>query len=385
MSPRMLRIAVVCDLLEEAWSSMDLVALMLEQCLNAVDGNEVTRLCPPMRRRFSQSNGAASKHKLNVDRVLNRFWTYPRWLRARREQFDVFHVVDHSYAQLVHELPSERTVVTCHDLDTFRCILDPPQERRSLPIRVMAKRTLEGLQKAAWITCASASTRDALVATKLVSTERVSVVPNGVHPNCSSEPDPLSDGEAERLLGPPRAHDLLHVGTTIPRKRIDVLLRVLACVRQQFPQARLIRAGGPFTSEQTALADRLNVSDAVVVLPRLEWNILAAVYRRASLVLMPSEREGFGLPVAESMACGTPVVASDLPVLREVGGPAAEYCAVGDIEAWSETVVRLLKERTGNEGMWQNRRESGIRRAAEFTWTKYACRMARIYSELLAA
>ena len=61
----------------------------------------------------------------NADRLLNRFVNYPRYLRQHASEFDVFHIVDHSYAQLVHELPAARTVVTCHDLDTFRCLLDP--------------------------------------------------------------------------------------------------------------------------------------------------------------------------------------------------------------------------------------------------------------------
>src|SRR5712671_5615433 len=157
------RIALVTDLREEGWASMDLVGLMLEQGLTAFSGSiDVTRLCPPMRRRFTGSTGSSSKHLFNADRVLNRFWDYPRWLRTQLAKFDLFHVMDHSYAQLVHELPPSRTVVTCHDLDAFRCVLDPPQERRPLAIRAMANRTLKGLQKAAWVTCDSASTRDAL-------------------------------------------------------------------------------------------------------------------------------------------------------------------------------------------------------------------------------
>ena len=78
----------------------------------------------------------------------------------------------------------------------------------------------------------------------------------------------------------------------------------------------------------------LGFGDAIVVLPALDRSTLAAVYRRCALLLMPSEREGFGLPVLEALACGTPVVASDAPALREVGGYAAAYCPVDDLEAW---------------------------------------------------
>ena len=85
------------------------------------------------------------------------------------------------------------------------------------------------------------------------------------------------------------------------------------------------------------------------------------------------------------MACGTPVIASDLQVLREVGGDAAEYCGVGDIGNWADTAARLLSEcATGGEA-WQRRRARGIQRASRFTWSQYAAHMAAIYSELLAA
>ena len=78
----------------------------------------------------------------------------------------------------------------------------------------------------------------------------------------------------------------------------------------------------------------LGLTDAIVVLPMLDRATLAAVYRRSALLLMPSEREGFGLPVLEALACGTPVVASDIEALREVGGFAASYCPVEGIEDW---------------------------------------------------
>ena len=143
-----------------------------------------------------------------------------------------------------------------------------------------------------------------------------------------------------------RPPDLLHVGSTIPRKRIDLLLEIFAAMRRAYPGARLIKAGGGLRPEQTRQAEALGVADAIVTLPFFvpsERGILAAVYRRAALVLQPSDAEGFGLPVAEALACGATVLASDLPALREVGGDAAAYCPVGDIDAWTTAAAALLQ------------------------------------------
>jgi glycosyltransferase involved in cell wall biosynthesis len=102
------------------------------------------------------------------------------------------------------------------------------------------------------------------------------------------------------------------------------------------------------------------------------------VYRRAAVLVLPSEREGFGLPLIEAFACGTPVVASDLPVLREVGGPVAEFCRAGDRGAWAQSVLSLIGERDCSAG----RKTRALAWASRFTWRRFADALAAIYIEL---
>jgi glycosyltransferase involved in cell wall biosynthesis len=213
---------------------------------------------------------------------------------------------------------------------------------------------------------------------------RISTVPIGVHPAFSPIPDAASDAEADRLLRVPAAGtiDLVHVGSTIARKRVDVLLRVFAAVRAVMPGARLIRVGGPFTPVQAALARELGIAEAIAVMPFIEPTVLAAIYRRARVALITSELEGFGLPLIEAFACGTAVIASDLPVLREVGGDAAVYVPVGDVPAWTDVVLESLGGSLEGRARPVMRRERGVARAAQFTWSKAAARYAEIYHEL---
>ena len=126
-----IRLCLLPDFPEEDWLSMDLCAEMLEASIRRRGDVAIERFAPTYVRRF----GGRGR---NVDRLLNRFREYPRLLRRARlnDKFDAFHLVDHSYAQLVHALPARRAGAYCHDLDTFRCIIEPDRDplRQNLAI-----------------------------------------------------------------------------------------------------------------------------------------------------------------------------------------------------------------------------------------------------------
>jgi glycosyltransferase involved in cell wall biosynthesis len=383
-----LRVAIVADMLEERWPSMDLMAEMLMAQVARSANLSPTLLRPAFA--WPGADGQEAAAPPTIQRIAHRFWSYPRWLR-RQAAADVYHIVDHSYAHLAHELPAGRVVVTCHDTDAFQMLM--PRRDAGIPAagarpsglpRWLVNRIAGGLRRAACVVCDSEATRSELVAGGLVAEPRTQVVPIGVHPDCSAEPRGDADAAAARLTGERGSSDLLHVGSTIPRKRIDVLLEILAIVAKTRPDTRLWRVGGPFTAEQSRRARELGVDGRIVVLPFVSRAVLAALYRRASLVLLPSEREGFGLPVIESMACGTPIVCSDLEVLREVGGEAADYCPIADSEAWARRIDDLLSERDRDAGRWRSRQAAAIARSSAFSWPRYAEAMEDVYARVTA-
>jgi len=371
-----LRLAVLCDLPEENWPSMDLVAEMLLAQLHANHAREVqaTCVCPRMKRRVSLLPVLGNRPALvNADRLLNRLWDYPQHLRGRVWDFDRFHVADHSYAQLVHHLPAERTGVFCHDLDTFRCLLEPQQEPRPRWFRRMMRHVLGGLQKAAVVFHSTTEVRRRIEHWGLVDPARLVQAPYGTSP----EYVPEADGD-ERPTGlVPRRPFVLHVGSCIARKRIDVLLGLFAVARAQRPELVLVQVGGEWTAHQQAQIDRLGIGDAVRQQRGLDRRSLAMLYRRAALVVQPSEAEGFGLPVIEALACGSTVVASDIPVLREVGGPAVVHCPVGDIGCWAETVCRLLDDPAAAPD-----RGARLAQAGRFSWASHARTILEAYQRL---
>jgi len=381
------RVAIVADLAEERWHSMDLVAEILMLGLHSPGARAVdaTQIRPSMVRRLTRVPGLGRLPQAETaDRIINRVWDYRRTILAHADDFDLFHIVDHSYAHLVTVLPPERSLVMCHDIDAFAGVL-PGTEGQSAVGRLLGERLLAGLVAARKIVCGSHATRDALLASGIIDPSRVAVVPYGVHPSCTPRADPRADEVAFGYLGGADASspEILHVGSTISRKRIDVLLDVVAALRTRYPSLRLIRVGGGFTREQRRHVARLGLEPHITVLPFLERRVLAAVYRRAAVVLQPSDREGFGLPVAEAMACGTPVVASDLKPLREVGGEIASYCPVGDVAAWATTVSALLEERRANGEAWAARRAAATADARRFNALEHARKMLDVYRELL--
>jgi len=377
---RIIRVAVCADFREESWPSMDRVANELLGAIAAEHTTtiEATPVCPPFSRRATRiSSGAAA---LNIDRGLNRLVDYPRHVGRLASSYDVFHIVDHSYSQLVYRLPPGRSVVTCHDLDTFRSVIAPMEEPRSPLFKAMTRHILAGLRRAACITCDTRAVRDEILAGDIAPPERVVVIPIGVGSEFRSEARVDSDREVERHLAyPVGSIEILHVGSNAPRKRIDRVLQLTADLVRQDARVRLVRVGGSLTGEQQRLARDLGVTDRITVLPPLNDRHLASLYRRAALVVLPSEREGFGLPVVEALACGAPVLASDLPVLREVGGSAAEFVPAGDRDAWARTATRMIREKSEHTHVWQARRDRGLTWTSRFSWSQFAKDLAEVY------
>jgi glycosyltransferase involved in cell wall biosynthesis len=380
----MLKVGVICDLREEQWPSMDLVGDMMMQHLAvcAPEKLKPVRVLPAMRRSCTALPLTRnSRLARNADRLLNRALYYPVWLRSRASEFDICHIVDHSYAQLAWQTVPEKTVVTCHDLDAFACLLGP-EGQSSAWFRAYSKYILTGLQRAAHVVFVSEAVRQVALARGLVRADKSSVIYNGVDPACSPEADSEADAAVAQMLPSADTPLMLHVGSTVRRKRIDVLLKVFAGVRKSIPGLKLVRVGGKLPAEYKQLAASLDAERDIVELPFLSRRSLAAVYRRCAVTLVTSDAEGFGLPVAEAMACGCPVIATDLPVLREVGGSAVGLAPQQDIAAWVTATVRVLREQLAGKQAAFERRQQSIRNAGRFSWTESAQQLCALYENL---
>ncbi|MDQ1692304.1 MAG: hypothetical protein QOD87_2412 [Pseudonocardiales bacterium] len=232
----------------------------------------------------------------------------------------------------------------------------------------------------AHITVPTQAVADSLSAMGLdLRPDHVHVLGAGVSAALAVPPSPAESAEVARELDlPPRF--VLSLATFEPRKGLDILLDALAELGPRAPILVLVGQPGWGGLDPEAEARRRKVpADRVRVLRSLPDRQLAVVLRRAEMLVMPSRAEGFGLPVLEAMAVGTPVICSDDPALCEVAGGAALVVARGDSGALAGALSELGSDPVRRRGLSR----LGLDRAAHFSWDEVGQRAWRLYAALV--
>lgn len=215
-----------------------------------------------------------------------------------------------------------------------------------------------------------------------ISPDRITVVTPGVRAGFVPR-DPLEARHrvSERLGLDPQRPYLLTVGTVEPRKNLRTLVDALASLphatRMRFA---LLIAGAPGwkTSALHDAARPLVDEGTVRFLGFVSQDDLPWLYAGAAMFLFPSLYEGFGIPVIEAMASGAPVVASDIPVLREVGHNAAVFVLPTAVDAWAKAIVDLLDDPSRQAEL----RERGFAQAAGYSFEHSARRLLDVFAAL---
>jgi glycosyltransferase involved in cell wall biosynthesis len=261
-------------------------------------------------------------------------------------------------------------VVTVHDLAYLRLPEVVPERRR----RYFTGLTRLSVRRAQRVLAVSESTKRDLVELLDVDEDRVAVTPLAADERfrpLSSEG--LSQFRAAAALDRPY---VLYLGTIEPRKNLPTLLRAFESIAADVPHLLVIVGpDGWLTESFYETLRRMRHSERVRRVGFVPAGDLAAWYGAADLFVFPSRYEGFGLPVLEAMACGTPVVTSNVSSLPEVAGDAALCVDPADEAALAEAIRRVLSDAT----LAADLRTRGLARAGSFSWSRTATQTVEAY------
>ena len=313
------------------------------------------------------------------DRWLMRVWhrlRLPIPVELVTGRVDLFHSPDFT---LPPTLPGVPTLLTVHDLSFVR---DPDSAWPSL--RVFLNQTVSrSVKRATHVLADSQATKDDLINIWHTPPEKVTVLYSGVNARFKPIQDRvvLDRARAKYRIG--FEPFVLAIGTLQPRKNYKRLIEAFArlAAESRFKTLRLIIAGGKgwMLDDIFAHVKQLHLEDRVLLPGFIDDEDLPALYTAADLLVYVSLYEGFGLPALEAMACGTPVVGSNVSSVPEVIGGAGLQVDPRDVNAIADALQQTLTQ----SDLRQRMIAAGLERAKMFTWEKSAQQLLAIYDQLL--
>lgn len=284
-------------------------------------------------------------------------------------------------ADLVHvtvpsfPVPSRSPVVyTIHDL----MVVEHPEWFPTVH-RWGGRRALaDAAARAAAIIANSRSTADALIATHPVDPSRVHVVPMGIGPAFLDPPDPRAVAAAAARFDVEVHGFAIALGQVQRRKDLPTVLRALARLDEPLP---LVIAGGPGDGSSDVAAEiaRLGLAGRVRMAGYVPDGELPALVAAARVLVHPSRFEGFGLPVLEAMALGTPAIAAATGALPDTAGGGALLVDPEDPDGWAAALTVLL-----DDARWRDQAARGRTHARSCTWDRTTEATVEVYRKVVA-
>jgi glycosyltransferase involved in cell wall biosynthesis len=323
--------------------------------------------------RFSAKPGfTVQSSRWPTERRLVRIsWEQTAWpLLASYHKLDLLHSMAF-IAPLLSRIP---TVITVYDLSFIHF----PDRYPALQRNYLQSQSARSCRRARRVITISESGREDVHRFFQVPLNQIDVVRPGVDP--VFRPLPATEVAAFRRREGLLREVILHVGTLQPRKNIPILLEAMAKLAR--PDVALVLAGGKGWLYQDIFKRvvELGLEKQVRFTGYIADEELPLWYNSATLLAFPSVYEGFGMPVVESMACGTPVVAAQSSSIPEAGGEAALYFDANNVDALTNCLSAVLDD----DNLAATMRQKGLAQARLFSWARAGQETARVYGKALA-
>ncbi|MEM8496986.1 MAG: glycosyltransferase family 4 protein [Pseudomonadota bacterium] len=228
------------------------------------------------------------------------------------------------------------------------------------------------VRKLKFITTVSECSRQDIASAFDIDVNHIRLIHNGIDTDVFA-PQPQIERQQQSIVATASADQ--------PLKGLHFLLRAFANLREHYPQLSLTVVGKPKPGGATErLKERLQLGESLQFVHGISTDELVALYAGATLAVVPSLYEGFGLPAGEAMACGTPLVSADGGALPEITGDAARVVPAGDEQALQYAIAELLD----NPGLREDLSARGRQRIEKmFSWKVAAIEMTRFYREAI--
>lgn len=303
--------------------------------------------------------------------IIDRYLRYPSLVRKRVKEGTIKHLTNQELAYLLKLVKLKRTIITCYDLVPYVY-----SNERSLHWRL----NIAGMKKADRIITISEFSKNAIINYVGYPEDKIRIVYPGVDHDrfyVKREKEILRD---YNLL--PSQKVILYVGSEHPRQNVPLLIKAFNKLRGMLPEVKLLKVGNPQwqggREELLRLIKELNLQSDVIFIGYVTEEELPRWYNCADLFVYPCMYTGFSMPCLEAMACGTPVITSNVSVLPEVVGEGGITVDPYDVDGLARVMYEVLTDDSLREDLIQR----GLQRARMFSWDKAAEETLKVYEEI---
>ena len=287
------------------------------------------------------------------------------------KDYDIYHITNQENSLLTYYPNISTSIITVHDIFYYT-------SPKNFLYKQLIKSLYYGVTNANHVICVSHATKKDLIDHFNIPPDKIDVIYPGLDPIFEEKIKNESIIFKKYGLDPSYRY-ILHVGRDEKRKNIETLIKAFYKFKKEFriKNIKLIKINGLSDNNKKLLHD-LQLENEIYVIDHVSDEDLVRFYKISDAFLFPSTMEGFGLPLIESMACGTPVISSNTSAIPEVVEDAAILVDPKDINAFSNELYNLLSDEDTKEELIRN----GLQQASKFRWKRAARETLKVYKKV---